>query len=129
MFALQDLKAGTVVCAAPPVVAHPPHGCDDACHNCLRSLPASPSIAVATANKNMRHVVAIVNYAVEEEILPRLPRIRRIKEPKKRRVRSWTVAEVSRMLAAAAVLLGAMLALAALTGALAFLAWLIAQAA
>ena len=41
LFALTDLPAGATLSTFSPVAAHPPHGRDDVCHSCLRSLPAS----------------------------------------------------------------------------------------
>lgn len=58
-------------------------------------------LAAATVGKYIGHLMAVYNYAVEEGLAERLPRIRRPRTPKKH-IRSWRVEDLSAMLRAAA---------------------------
>ncbi len=49
-----------------------------------RPLPPSPGLAAATANKNLGHILAALNYAIEEEALPSLRKVKKLRVGKKK---------------------------------------------
>ncbi len=65
-----------------------------------RLLSPSPKLAKATANKNLGHILASINYAADDEVIPHPARIKKFRLAKRKK-RSWRPSEIALMLAAA----------------------------